>query len=108
MDDRVQILIGRGADVIPTLPKALLTGGPGAAAEGAVLSADFVFLDHCKECYLKDLNSLESLGLLRKARCAMCLPWVAVGWQCLLVVSVTADSSVLPRGCGAGHCTGRR
>lgn len=61
VDDRVEIVVGLGATVIPTLPKFL-------GASGRADSADFVFLDHCKECYLKDLNALETLGLIRQAR----------------------------------------
>lgn len=64
VDDKVEIIVGLGASVIPSLPKAL------AGAPGAAVSADFVFLDHCKECYLKDLNALETLGLIRKASSA--------------------------------------
>jgi len=32
---------------------------------------DFVFLDHCKECYLPDLQSLEQLGLIRRGTTVM-------------------------------------
>lgn len=32
---------------------------------------DFVFLDHCKECYLPDLQSLERLGLIQRGTTVM-------------------------------------
>lgn len=69
MDDRVEIVVGLGSSVIPTLPEAL--AGPSG---GAAPAADFVFLDHCKECYLKDLNALEERKLVRKARSRSALP----------------------------------
>ncbi|PSC72400.1 catechol O-methyltransferase-like [Micractinium conductrix] len=55
-DARIQVVNGLSGEVLPTL-RQLAGVQPGAAA-------GFVFLDHCKPCYLPDLLSLERLGLV--------------------------------------------
>jgi catechol O-methyltransferase len=51
---RVDILVGLAADALPEAARRLGASG-----------ADFVFLDHCKPCYLPDTQAMERLGLLR-------------------------------------------
>jgi len=50
--DRVEVLTGLSSDLAPRA--AELLGG-----------ADWVFLDHAKECYAPDTRALEALGVLR-------------------------------------------
>ena len=54
VDDAVQVLTGLAAQALPEAARLL---GPGGA--------DFVFIDHCKACYLPDTQQMERLGLLR-------------------------------------------
>ncbi|KAL4443450.1 hypothetical protein ABPG75_011187 [Micractinium tetrahymenae] len=53
---RVRVVAGLSGDVLPRL-RQLAGLGSGAAA-------GFVFLDHCKPCYLPDLVTMEQLGLV--------------------------------------------
>lgn len=52
--DIVEIKLGLSSALLPSVARAL--GGP----------ADYVFLDHAKDCYLPDLKALESLGVVAK------------------------------------------
>jgi catechol O-methyltransferase len=52
--ERVEILLGVAAKALPE-----------AAARLGPTGADFVFLDHCKECYLPDTRAMEALGVIR-------------------------------------------
>lgn len=98
--DRVRIIDGLSNKVIPQLP-ALLSAGQQAGQgsqlsqqqppqlqvsmqqqqsqqqqeqqqpEQQQQGFDFVFLDHCKDCYLPDLQALEGLGLIRRGTTVM-------------------------------------
>lgn len=71
--DAVTILEGLANQVIPQLPK-LLQQQEGSehlqqqqqGQQGQQLGFDVVFLDHCKDCYLPDLQAIEQLGLLHQ------------------------------------------
>jgi len=54
--DRITILKGDTKDVIPTL----------TSAHGFATGADFIFIDHWKDVYLRDFKLLEQHGLIRK------------------------------------------
>ena len=53
LDSVATVLTGLAAKALPEAAQRL---GPGGA--------DFIFIDHCKECYLPDTKQMESLGLL--------------------------------------------
>ena len=55
VSERVQVLVGLSENLLPKAAELLGTGG-----------ADFVFMDHAKECYLPDLLAAERLGILRR------------------------------------------
>uniref|UniRef100_A0A8C9EL34 catechol O-methyltransferase n=1 Tax=Pavo cristatus TaxID=9049 RepID=A0A8C9EL34_PAVCR len=50
---QVELIVGRSEEVIPQL-----------RAQHGLHSVDFVFMDHWKRCYLRDLRLLEEHGLL--------------------------------------------
>ncbi|KAL8191384.1 UNVERIFIED_CONTAM: hypothetical protein K2H54_073317 [Gekko kuhli] len=52
-DDTVELIVGPSEEVIPQLKE-----------KHGLLQADFVFLDHWKRCYLRDLQLLEAHDLL--------------------------------------------
>jgi predicted O-methyltransferase YrrM len=53
LDSVATVLTGLAAKALPEAAQRL---GPGGA--------DFIFIDHCKECYLPDTKQMEDLGLL--------------------------------------------
>ncbi|XP_038056180.1 catechol O-methyltransferase-like [Patiria miniata] len=55
VSDKVTLVVKKSEDVIPNLRK-----------DFSVDTLDFVFIDHWKELYVRDLKLLESHGLLRK------------------------------------------
>jgi predicted O-methyltransferase YrrM len=76
LQQHVQILDGVSGQVIPKLPAMLaalqsLQGSSSSAQRQQQQGFDFVFLDHCKECYLPDLQSLEQLGLIQQGTAVM-------------------------------------
>lgn len=90
---QVQVIDGLSGQVIPRLP-ALLAAAQ-QQPQGTSLQQqqqqpggfDFVFLDHCKDCYLPDLRSLEQLGLVRSG------------------TVVAADNVIYPGAPGKPGCT---
>ncbi|CAM4374744.1 unnamed protein product [Lepidochelys kempii] len=52
-EDTVELIVGTSEEVIPQLKE-----------KHGLLKADFVFMDHWKRCYLRDLQLLEAHGLL--------------------------------------------
>ncbi|XP_078491933.1 catechol O-methyltransferase B-like [Ciona intestinalis] len=54
MEEKIQILPGLSDEVLPTI-----------AAKCGVQTFDFVFIDHAKQLYKRDLIMLENLGLIR-------------------------------------------
>uniref|UniRef100_K7F2W0 catechol O-methyltransferase n=2 Tax=Pelodiscus sinensis TaxID=13735 RepID=K7F2W0_PELSI len=52
-EDTVELIVGASEEVIPQLKEKY-----------GLLKADFVFMDHWKRCYLRDLQLLEAHGLL--------------------------------------------
>lgn len=76
LQQHVQILDGLSGQVIPKLP-AMLAPLQSSKANSAQQQQqqqqgfDFVFLDHCKECYLPDLQALEQLGLIQQGTTVM-------------------------------------
>jgi predicted O-methyltransferase YrrM len=58
-EDRVLVLDGLSSEVIPQLPRLL------QQQQQQQQEFDFLFLDHCKSCYLPDLQLLEGLGVVR-------------------------------------------
>ncbi|KAM4702276.1 transmembrane O-methyltransferase homolog [Discoglossus pictus] len=54
-DDTVELLVGPSDEVIPQLKD-----------KQGVHKLDFVLMDHGKRCYLRDLQLLEEVGLLRE------------------------------------------
>uniref|UniRef100_A0A674IZS3 catechol O-methyltransferase n=1 Tax=Terrapene triunguis TaxID=2587831 RepID=A0A674IZS3_9SAUR len=52
-EDTVELIVGASEEVIPQLKE-----------KHGLLKADFVFMDHWKRCYLRDLQLLEAHGLL--------------------------------------------
>ncbi|KAG6927838.1 transmembrane O-methyltransferase -like protein, partial [Chelydra serpentina] len=50
---QVELIVGASEEVIPQLKE-----------KHGLLKADFVFMDHWKRCYLRDLQLLEAHGLL--------------------------------------------
>ncbi|XP_039602433.1 transmembrane O-methyltransferase homolog [Polypterus senegalus] len=54
-DDTVELIIGHSEDVIPQFRERF-----------GVDRIDFVFMDHWKRCYLRDLQLLEESGLIGK------------------------------------------
>ncbi|XP_066475490.1 transmembrane O-methyltransferase homolog [Tiliqua scincoides] len=54
-DDTVELIIGSSEEVIPLLKE-----------KHGLFQADFVFMDHWKRCYLRDLQLLEAHDLLPK------------------------------------------
>jgi predicted O-methyltransferase YrrM len=57
---QVQVIDGLSNKVIPQLPALL------ANIQQQQQACDCVFFDHCKDCYLPDLQSLEQLGLIQQ------------------------------------------
>uniref|UniRef100_A0A8C0J0J3 catechol O-methyltransferase n=1 Tax=Chelonoidis abingdonii TaxID=106734 RepID=A0A8C0J0J3_CHEAB len=51
--EKVELIVGASEEVIPQLKE-----------KHGLLKADFVFMDHWKRCYLRDLQLLEAHGLL--------------------------------------------
>uniref|UniRef100_F6T569 catechol O-methyltransferase n=2 Tax=Ciona intestinalis TaxID=7719 RepID=F6T569_CIOIN len=60
MEKKVQILRGLSDEVLPTI-----------AEKCGVRTFDFVFIDHAKELYKRDLIMLENLGLIRQGTTIM-------------------------------------
>ncbi|KAE8628301.1 hypothetical protein XENTR_v10007445 [Xenopus tropicalis] len=54
-DDTVELLVGPSDELIPQLKD-----------KHSVQKLDFIFMDHGKRCYLRDLKLLEELGLLQE------------------------------------------
>jgi predicted O-methyltransferase YrrM len=64
---QVQVIDGLSSQVIPQLPTLLAD----IQQQQQQQAFDCVFLDHCKDCYLPDLQSLEQLGLIRQGTTVM-------------------------------------
>jgi len=62
---RAVLALAGVADVATVITGLAAQALPEAARLIGPAGADFIFLDHCKECYLPDTRQMEALGLLR-------------------------------------------
>lgn len=77
-DEQVQVIDGLSQQVIPQLPTLLAAiqqsqqlGLQEQHQQEQQQGFDVLFLDHCKDCYLPDLQKLEQLGLIRQGTTVM-------------------------------------
>uniref|UniRef100_A0A8C0QLD1 catechol O-methyltransferase n=1 Tax=Chelonoidis abingdonii TaxID=106734 RepID=A0A8C0QLD1_CHEAB len=69
--EKVELIVGASEEVIPQLKE-----------KHGLLKADFVFMDHWKRCYLRDLQLLEAhVGMGRDGVPSLCLPEAGNGQQ---------------------------
>ena len=63
LSDTIHIVNGISTNVILNSPSSLFPYS-GSVADSSKQQFDFIFMDHDKDCYLKDLQLLEASGLL--------------------------------------------